>query len=42
MELINGKIETIENIKRSAFDSFGIIIRNELGNIYNILEMELD
>jgi hypothetical protein len=41
LKLMNGKIETIENIKRDAFDFFGIIIRNELGNIYNILELEL-
>jgi hypothetical protein len=41
LELINGKIETVKNIRRNAFDFFGVIIKNELGNIYNILEMEL-
>jgi hypothetical protein len=41
LELINGKVETMENIKRNAFDFFGIIIKNEMGNIYSILEMEL-
>ena len=41
LELTDGRIETVENIKRNAFDSFGIIIQNELGNVYNILEMEL-
>jgi hypothetical protein len=41
LKLLNGKIDTIKNIKRNAFDSFGIIIKNELGNVYNILEMEL-
>ena len=41
LKLLNGKIDTIKNIKKNAFDSFGIIIKNELGNVYNILEMEL-
>jgi hypothetical protein len=41
LELINGEIETIETIRRNAFDFFGIIIKNEFGNVYNILEMEL-
>jgi hypothetical protein len=41
LELINGKIKKINNIRRNAFDFFGIIIKNELGNVYNILEMEL-
>ncbi|MDR1195350.1 MAG: hypothetical protein LBL00_02620 [Endomicrobium sp.] len=41
LELINGETETIENIRRNAFDFFGIIIKNELGNVYNVLEMEL-
>jgi hypothetical protein len=41
LELMNGKIESIENIKQNAFDSFGIIVKNELENIYDILELEL-
>jgi hypothetical protein len=41
LELTDGKIETVENIRRNAFDSFGIITKNELGNVYNILEIEL-
>jgi hypothetical protein len=41
LELMNGKIETVENIKRNAFDFFGIITKNDLGNVYNILELEL-
>jgi hypothetical protein len=41
LERTDGEIETVENIRRNAFDFFGIIIRNELGNVYNILEMEL-
>jgi hypothetical protein len=40
-ELTDGRIETLENIRRNAFDSFGIMTQNELGNVYNILEMEL-
>ncbi len=41
IELINGEKRKKENMRNLLFDSFGLILKNDNGKMYSVIEMEL-